>query len=257
MKHIKKKYLFQGPLPITNLNNLQHIDLLGNNQEMLKHKAKDHFVALKLSDSKEMIYAFIYNHKGKYINIPLPDYTLVYYNFAYSLNIERKKQQEILLSHLSNVDTITHDCSNELFNFYGHASSYVVNLFTSIESFINSMLPDGENYVIKGNKKTEIYDKAQIQENVCFFDKLKIVLPQFHKKNFFKDRTPTNQHIINLKELRDEIVHTKSDSKLEISIELFKRLLNFKYDETLDAVASLMNFYKPNYIEACSCGKDF
>ncbi len=98
----------------------------------------------------------------------------------------------------------------------------------------------------------------QIQEFVSFMDKLKKVLPSFHeKKNFFKDRTPTNQHIINLKELRDEIVHTKSDSKLETSIELFRRLLNFKYDETLDAVASLMNFYKPNYIETCNCGKDF
>ena len=257
MKHIKKKYLFQGALPISNINNHQTLDLLGDNQELLKQKSKDCFVGLKLSESGEMIYAFIYNHKGKYINIPLPDYTLVYYNFAYSLNIERKKQQEILLSQLSNVDTITHDCSNELFNFYGLASSYVVNLFTSIESFINSMLPDGENYIVDGKNKTEVYNKTQIQENVCFMDKLKIVLPQFHKKNFFKDRTPTNQHIINLKELRDEIVHTKSDIKLETSVELFRRLLNFKYDETLDSVASLMNFYKPNYIEACSCGKDF
>jgi len=67
MKHIKKKYLFQGPLPITNLNNLQHIDLQENNQEFLKQKAKDHFVGLKLSGSDEMIYAFIYNHNGKYI----------------------------------------------------------------------------------------------------------------------------------------------------------------------------------------------
>jgi len=257
MKHIKKKYLYQGTLPITNLSNLQHIDLLENNQDLLKQKSKNCFVGLNHSDANEMIYAFIYNYKGKYITIPLPDYTLVYYNFAYSLNIQRKNQQETLLSRLSNVDTITDDYSNELFNFYGLASSYVVNLFTSIESFINSMLPDGENYTVEGPKKTEVYNKAQIQEFVCFYDKLKKVLPQFHKKNFFKDVTINNQHIINLKELRDEIVHTKSDSKLEISIKLFKRLLNFKYDETLDAVAALMNFYKPDYIEACSCGKDF
>lgn len=257
MKHIKKKYLFQGPLPITNLNNLQNIDLLVDNQELLKEKSKDYFVGLNLADSNELIYAFIYKHRGKYINIPLPDYTLVYYNFAYSLNIERKKRQEILLSHLSNIETVTHDSSNELFNFYGLASSYIVNLFTSIESFINSMLPDGENYIVETNKKTEVYNKIQIQEFVSFMDKLKKVLPSFHKKNFFSVRTPTNQHIINLKELRDEIVHTKSDSKLETSIELFRRLLNFRYDETLDAVAALMNFYKPNYIEACNCGKDF
>lgn len=120
MKHIKKKYLFQGPLPIKNLNNLQPIDLLGENQELLKQKSKDYFVGLNLSDSNEMIYAFIYNHKGKYINIPLPDYTLVYYNFAYLLNIERRNQQEILLSHLSNVETITHDYNKRHAHNGGH-----------------------------------------------------------------------------------------------------------------------------------------
>ncbi len=156
MKHIKKKFLFQGLLPITSLNNLQKIDLLVDNQELLKEKSKDCFVGLNIADSNEMIYAFIYNHRGEYITIPLPDYTLVYYNFAYLLNIERKKQQENLLSHLSNFDTVTHDCSNDLFNFYGLASSYVVNLFTSIESFINSMLPDGGEYRIDTNKKTEV-----------------------------------------------------------------------------------------------------
>lgn len=257
MKHIKKKYLFQGILPRTDLNNLHELNLKNDNQQILKAKSKDSFVALKLTDSDDLIYGFIYNHKGKYISIPLPDYTLVYFNFAYSLNIERKNQQEKLLSLLSNVETITDDSSNELYNFYGIASSYVVNLFTSIESFINSLLPDDGKYIIDGKKKTEIYNKMQIQENISFLDKLKLVLPQFHNKNFFKDKTPTNQHIYNLKELRDEIVHTKSDSKLELSIELFKRLLNFKYDETLDSVAALMNFYKPSYIEPCKCGKDF
>ena len=257
MKHIKKKYLFQGVLPLTDSSKLFEFDLKADNQQLLKAKSKDSIIALKQTDSNEFIYGFIYNQKGKQICIPLPDFTLVYYNFAYSLNIERKNQQEKLLSLLSNVETITDDSSNELYNFYGIASSYVVNLFTSIESFINSLLPDGGKYIYDGKKKTEIYNKMQIQENISFLDKLKLVLPQFHNKNFFKDRTPTNQHIFNLKELRDEIVHTKSDSKLELSIELFKRLLNFKYDETLDSVAAFMNFYKPNYIEPCKCGKDF
>lgn len=257
MKHIKKKYLSQGAFPRTNLNNLQELDLKKDNQQILKAKSKDSLIALELTDSKELIYGFIYNHKGRYISIPLPDYTLVYFNFAYTLNIERKNQQEKLLSLLSNVETITHDSSNELYNFYGIASSYVVNLFTSMESFINSLLPDDGKYMSYGKKRTEIYDKMQIQESISFLDKLKLVLPQFHKKNFFNNKTPTNQHIYNLKELRDEIVHTKSDSKLELSIELFKRLLNFKYDETLDSVAAFMNFYKPNYIEPCNCGKEF
>ena len=76
-------------------------------------------------------------------------------------------------------------------------------------------------------------------------------------KNFFLNPTPTNQNITNLKNLRDEIIHTKSEIDYSKQQILLKSVLSFKYDQTFEAVAKFMNFYKPDYITECNCGADF
>jgi hypothetical protein len=63
--------------------------------------------------------------------------------------------------------------------------------------------------------------------------------------------------IWNLKEFRDQIIHTKPDDNPLMYDSLIKMSLNFKYDETLEAVATFMNYYRPDYIVECNCGLDF
>ena len=66
------------------------------------------------------------------------------------------------------------------------------------------------------------------------------------------------QHIWNLKEFRNDIIHTKPKKDAVLWYDnLIKKSLNFKYLETLNAVAKFMNFYKTDYIIECDCGKDF
>lgn len=257
MKHIKKKYLFQPKIDESakELLNKQMVDVQNFDRSIYKTFNKTHNVLLKTED--ELILAFIYNNNGKYIHIPLPDFTLVYFDFAYKLNIQRKELEKELLSKLSNAETFTEDSSNELYHFYGNASSIIISLFTSLESFINHILPENQEYIVERNNRKEIYSKEQIQQYVSFNEKIKFVLPQFFNKNFFQHSNLTNQHINNLKELRDSIVHTKSDSKNEKPIDMFKKLLKFKYDETFDAVQKFMNFYKEDYVVECNCGNDF
>ena len=38
---------------------------------------------------------------------------------------------------------------------------------------------------------------------------------------------------------------------------LVTKSLNFKYEETIRAVQRFMNYYKPDYVVECGCGKDF
>lgn len=84
------------------------------------------------------------------------------------------------------------------------------------------------------------------------------VLPKaLDGKNFFQYRTPTNAHIYKLKELRDDIVHIKSDRTGQNNIDILKRLLGFQYDETFQAVFKLFNFYKEGFIEECPCNQNF
>lgn len=257
MKHIKKKYLRQPKLTEQasryieeNFKPLKEID-----NSLYKKYSKTHNVLLKTED--ELILGFIYNNNGKHIHIPLPDFTLVYYDFAYKMNKQRIKLEKELLNKLTDSETFTEDSSNELYHFYGTATSVIISLFTAIESFMNQILPEDKEYIDVRNNRKEVYNYNQIQEYISFNDKIKKVLPQFFGKNFYQNQNLTNQHITNLKELRDNIVHTKSDNKNEKQIDLFKKLLKFKYEETFESVRKLMNFYDNDYITDCDCGNDF
>lgn len=255
MKHIKKKYLFQHNVALPPENDLIGMFEPGDSAR-LKSNYKKNNVLLQ-TDDNDIILAFIYNDSGNYVTIALPDFTLVYFDFAYNLNIERRELQKTLLKKLSQTETLKEDRSKELYNYYGTATSCIINLFTSVESFVNHLLPDDKEYIVKKTSRTEIYNKEQIQEQIPFMDKLKNVLPQFYDKNFFKNPTASTAHLENLKNLRNSLIHTKSDTTYGVHIETFKKLLNFKYNETLEAVVKLFNFYKENYIEPCSCASDF
>lgn len=60
-----------------------------------------------------------------------------------------------------------------------------------------------------------------------------------------------------MKELRDEIVHPKSEKNMTSQEILMKRLLKFDYEKTIEAVANFINFYQPDFISECKCGVDF
>jgi hypothetical protein len=255
MKHIKKKYLFQ----------IESKDEVVNNWEVVSNSTKQPIKVPKdkalfiTTDNDIAIRAFSLSTKNGNAIMPIPDLTLVYFDSAYTLNRERKILESKLLEKIiPNNNRYGEDATNEIYHFYGNASGIIIFLFTSLESFINHILPDDKSYVLSTDKNTTIFNKIQIQRNLSFDKKLKEVLPQLLEgKNFFKNQTTTNQHLTNLKQLRDELIHTKSDLTFSNQESLIKRLLNFKYDDTFQAVTKFMNFYIPEYIEECKCGKDF
>ena len=257
MKHIKKKYIFEKEIKAKSFESLEFVDVKDIHNDTLKKVGKTNNIILQTTED-ENIFAFIYNRNGKHIPVPLPDFTLVYYDFAYRLNVWRKDYEKEMFKKLSDITLFSELSSQDVYYFYGYSTSCIINLFTSIECFINYLIPENGEFKEVKNNRTEIYNKTQIQDCIPFMDKLKKVLPQFHdNKNFFLHSTPTNNHIIKLKELRDSIIHTKSDKTGEIAIELFKKIIKFEYDQTLLSVAKLMNFYEPNYIEDCPCGVEF
>ena len=155
-------------------------------------------------------------------------------------------------------EEVAEEATNEIYHYYGHASNCIISLFTAMESFINHLIPDSEKFERVLKNRTEIYSKEQIQEHINFNDKLKTVLPYFFEgKNFFQKSTPANQLLTSLKELRDDIIHTKSEKNFEKQEQLFARVLKFKYDKAIEAVGTFMNFYKPDYLMECDCGIDY
>lgn len=256
MKHIQKKYGIQLA------NAVDKINAVGTKFDV-KSKA-----SLKLA-KKQDIYAttengyvikcFLHQNNGDNLVIPIPDLSLVYFDSAYNLNKLRIEQQKQLNNKIKTIakGTISESAINEVYRYYGYSTSCIISLFTAMESFINHILPDDKNYEKDCGYKTEIYSKSQIQKGLTFDEKTRKVLPSFFEKDYFKKSTANTQHIYNLKELRDEIVHPKSEKNLDAQEKLMKRLLKFDYEKTLEAVASFMNYYESDFIAECNCGVDF
>lgn len=258
MKHIKKKFLFHEFLQNKDdekifKNDFEEIPLPQNidSQKILK-AAKGHVGIIK-RNNEENIFSMVYNDNGTYCMIPVPDFSLMNFNQAYKYNIDRKELRKELMKHFKDLNSEEYKNFAFAYEFQGCASACIIMLFTSIECFVNDIIPADFQYIISDTKRTEIYNKEQIQEFIPFMDKLKKVLPQALGKDFFSKPTPSTSHIYNLKELRNAIVHTKSDLTGQNHADILKKLLNFKYDETFKAISLYFNFYKEGFVEDCPC----
>jgi len=53
-------------------------------------------------------------------------------------------------------------------------------------------------------------------------------------------------------------MHTKSDNgnPAKFYEDLYTCALNFNYTDTINHVRDFLNYYEPNFIEECNCGKE-
>lgn len=257
LKHIQKKFSFQRK-DIPTKPGAQPKMIERFDGDSIKEGMKSGDIPFIVTTEGYFIRGMYYKKGPTHTILPIPDITLVYFDFAYNCNFYRKEYEQKVIDKLKPKEEVSEDVINEVYQFFGNASSCIISLFTAMESFSNSIIPDNGVYIKKTTQKTETYDKKQIERFIGFDDKIKKVLPYFNNsKSFYAKQTPVNQHLTNLKKLRDEIVHTKSDINEDSQMSLMNELLKFKYDETIDALMKFMNFYKPDYIIQCSCGKDF
>ena len=108
MKHIKRNFLFHNQLHNDKrlTEEIQQVDFDKIDQQFLKKNSKDNF-AIITTDSDEKIFSFIYNDNGRSCMIPVPDFSLVNYSFAYNLNIQRKEQRKNLVKNLADISNAT------------------------------------------------------------------------------------------------------------------------------------------------------
>ena len=179
MKHNTKKYLFQKAITDIDIGKGEKVSLL--DKALVKKSERKGFIYRNRKGF--VIKAFPINYNGKTALIPIPDLSLVYFDGAYNLNKFRKdKEKELFDKRILGVDKIGEDAINEIYRYYGFASSCVISLFTSIESFINHIIPNDKPYIKELKNKTEIFSKEQIQRNISFDEKTKKVLPYFFEK---------------------------------------------------------------------------
>lgn len=188
------------------------------------------FIVLKIN-KKEVIY-------------PLPDLTLQYFSIAQTYYNEVIVSKKILFKQLKLSPNINLDSFIKLnSNFYGCAYTYLTNLFSSIESFINYLIPF--NYEYQGK------NHFQIQKQQDFKTKIKEIIPEITNKSFLSENNDKYSQLLKLKEIRDEFVHPKiiADEQYDFYKSHLEKILNFDYKKAIYVVKDYINFYKPNHIE--------
>lgn len=154
-------------------------------------------------------------------------------------------------------ESLSEGLQSQIFEFYGLSNGFIIFLFTTIEAFLNKLIPENYEYKKIQKNKTEIYNHQQIQQYLSFDEKRTKILIKITGKDFSKKYPKKNEHILNLKAFRDSIVHTKTTNGINKYGEISKAALNFKYQETILAVRDFLNFYINEYIEDCPCQQDF
>lgn len=146
MKHIVKRYLFQEKVTQEILNKGEKVNIQDKNLvDRTRNKARGLFIE---TDKGYIIKAFAYKHKGETALISIPDLSLVYFDSAYNLNVLRKeKETELFSKRILKEEKLGEDAINEVYRYYGYASSCIISLFTAMESFINHIMPNDKPYL--------------------------------------------------------------------------------------------------------------
>lgn len=257
MKHISKKYLNQRLLNEEEQKMLSGKGIpYGENVHELEFDSKTH-VPFVFTENNYLIQAFEFRENKQRRFLPEPDQVLIYFNSAYNSLKQIDPLKKALLEKTLPNGHINEGTENEIYNLFGHTSGFVIFLFSAIEAFMNRMIPDDFSYSESNNKRTEVYDKEQIQKYLSFDTKYSKVIPKITQLDF-KSKFPQKHTILwNLKEFRDDLIHPKQSIGHNTYEQISKKALNFKYEKTLEVVRDYLNFYKSDFVVECNCGIDY
>lgn len=192
---------------------------------------------------------------GQTYTFPEPNPTLIYFASAQKFRREIETIKPIMLPKLNPASSNEGDFTHDVYTYYGAVCGTIVFLATALESFMNSLIQPMD--VFKTTDKGVPLNFMQIQKTLRFDDKIKKAIPELRKKDFFKDHSAKARLIAEMQEFRDNIIHTKTSGAVVKHDYLIKKSFSFKYDETIQAVADYMNYYRPNSISECNCGADY
>lgn len=129
----------------------------------------------------------------------------------------------------------------------------VISLVTSLEAFLNQILPNEFIYEqAKNDKKIKLNKKKVESPQVTFKEKLTLVINQLlDNPEFSENNANIIKQITELYDLRKEVIHLKTNSENEMGL-YFKsigKLLDIELENTIIAIKKYMNLIKPKFVE--------
>ena len=250
MKHIVKKtveqyYLDKLTQPSAGLTR----DLIEKVSLSKKFRLED-TQAILFSSNNISIRAFHYKHLDKYHLIPLANPVIVYFNEAYKSNLQIVKFRNLIFESVPDNKFMNESAIKMFYDYFGSVCSFSQSLLNSIEAFVNWKIP--EDYIHKAKKK--FYNKEKIQRYIPIEEKIKVIMDNIFNKSFAEEYSAKFENIIELKRLRDSIVHTKQINAYAEYQRIYEVSFKLNYDEILNDTKDLINYYESDLIQECDCG---
>lgn len=213
--------------------------------------ADEYGMDLMLISGDEISYGFDYLYNENKIVIPEINPVLIFYSNAIMSYTKLNEFKKTLLENSPLVGKLESFLDPKLFgNYFQLAGNSIINLQASIESFLNNSIPD--SFIILSNNNKEI-------KRPNIHDKIDYGIVKLKGKNFEENYEDDYLLVKELIELRNDIIHLKpiqEDTNTKYK-KLFRRVIDFDFENGILAIKKFINFYEPNLIEECPCGKEY
>jgi hypothetical protein len=264
MKHIKQKFqkeIYVSDEQYKKLTSKTHSDRQLNLTE-LATVDKSKLSTFLIAENKLIVPAFVTTLNQLEYIIPEPDPVLIYFNNAQThyKYLRPTKDRFLSVSYLydkKEKEVNIHEVRKCTYDYMHQVTAFAVFIFISIEAMINKTIPVDYGYRENIGKCLQVYGFEQIQRHIKFETKIKKILPEITGKNFVQTNPKQWEYIVALKDFRDEIVHTKKDADTHTPFkDIYINAFQLDFDSIILAARDLINFYQPNLVVECGCGKD-
>lgn len=250
MPHIKFKPTKSSPINF-NPAELDNVEVPEESKLIAKNYMKSNQLndgSILLMSENEVILGFDYLYLNQKKFIPEINPVTIFFSNAvmsHRLLLEYRKK---LIENSPSVKNLTAQINpNDFGNFFQLATNMIVNLQATIESLANRIIPKEMEFI---GRDGEVFEPS-------LFHKINIVLPEIKGLKFKTKYGKQNNFIRQLVDLRNEIIHLKPAGEINSAYkEVYRRMINFKYTETIQAVRIFVDFYEKGLIEECQCQKE-
>ena len=181
-------------------------------------------------------------NKKKVFMFPEPNPVCIYYNSAIkhleNSNLIKKDLFEVKNGFNSNDNFV------EFSKYYSEISQGIILLVTTLEGFLNQLLPDDIEFLYLEKK----HNKSHI-EMLDISTKIRKVVKHLHNIDFYVTNPTEYDNISLLVNLRNDLVHLKTNIKSNLTVyqDLYKRLIDIDLINISESVFIFINKIVPNY----------
>jgi hypothetical protein len=230
-------------------------ELSNDSQKELKKVDFRELTPLIIEDAKEGKTHFLrqieqYIIKNKEVNFYTPNNITLALNISNkAYDLAQKMYAETIKKKLENKEINIQFKNGELsalYDFFEQAQISLIFLYTAIEAFANSSIPNNFLYE-KTNSKTkvkEIWNKDNIERWMLTSEKLTEILPTIYNIQN-PNQQPFWSSFKELESIRNDIIHQKTIN-LEVDTSYLRRFLDYRIFEIIRGGYNLLEFFCNN-----------